>query len=130
MINNQKRFLISAATLLGIVIFVSQTLFFTVFEAHKFPLRVICILVVWLATCASYLWVMKTVTDNPKAFNMVFMSQTAIRLMIYLALIVGYMFIFRQHAVSFTLHFFAVYLCFATFEVLSIMKFIKENSRK
>jgi len=123
-----KRFLISAVILLIAVLSVSQMFFLTIFETFDFPLRIICILFVCLATCVSHYFVMKTVMEKPKSFNMVFMLQTALKLLLYLMFIAIYLKLLSEHAISFTLHFFVVYLFFAIFELSMILKFIKEKS--
>ena len=124
--NDTKKFLISATILFGITIFASQAIFFHFFETKNFPFRITCIGMIWLATCTSYLWVMKTVTEKPKAFNKVFMVQTAAKLLLYLMCITGYLFFYKEHGIYFTLHFFVVYIIFATFEVSLILKFVKK----
>jgi hypothetical protein len=124
----QKCFFLFAAIILAITIVVSQLLFSTVFETNSFPGRIISIVFVWLATCTSHYWVMKTVTDKPKAFSRVFMLQTVVKLLFYMACIVGYLVFYRQYGVSFTIHFLVTYLIFAIFEVASILKFVKNNT--
>jgi len=121
----QKRFLWIASIMLAITITISQILFSTIFVTYFFPARIISIVFVWLVTCVSYYWVMKTVTDKPKAFMRVFMLQTTVKLLLYMACIVVYLILFRQDGVPFTLHFLVVYLIFAIFEVLSILKFVR-----
>jgi Fe2+ transport system protein B len=128
MTKDQKRFFHIATILLAIVLVVSQIIFSTIFETKDFPLRIISICIVWLATCASHYWVMKTVTEKPKAFSRVFMLQTTIKLMLYMACIVAYLLLYREHGVPFTVHFVSVYLVFAVFEVILIMKFVKNNT--
>jgi len=128
MTNEQKRFFLSATILLANVLIVSQVFFSTIFETKDFPLRIISIVFVWLVTCASHYWIMKTVTDNPKAFVRVFVLQTTIRLFLYMACIMIYLVLYRQHGVPFTVHFLVIYLVFAIFEVASILKFVKNNS--
>ena len=128
MTNEQKRFFLFAAILMGIVIVVSQIIFSSVFVTNNFPGRIISIVFVWLVTCASHYWVMKTVTNKPKAFIRVFTLQTTIRLLLYLTCIMVYIFFYRQHGVPFTVHFFIVYIIFAVFEVASILKFVKNNT--
>jgi hypothetical protein len=83
---------------------------------------------VWLTTCASHFWVMKTVTEKPKAFVRVFMLQTTIKLLLYMTFILVYLLHYRQYGVSFTVHFLFVYLVFAFFEVLLILKFVRKNT--
>ena len=128
MTKDQKQFFLHAAILLVIVIAVSQTIFFTVFVTKNFPLRISSIVLVWMVTCLSHLWVMKTVADKPRAFNRIFMLQTTLKLMFYMACIAGYLYLYGQHGVSYTLHFFVVYLIFAIFEVSKILKFVRKNT--
>ena len=130
MTNDLQRFFLFAAVILAIVIAVSQILFFTVFETKEFPLRIIIICIVWVATCASHFWVMKTITKKPKAFVRVFMLQTTIKLVLYMVFIMVYLIIFRQYGVPFTVHFLITYLVFVFFEVLSILKFVRNNTGK
>ena len=128
MTKDQKRFFFSAIILLAVVIAVSQILFFTIFVTNCFPGRIISIVLVWIATCPSHYWVMKTVTDKPKAFVRIFMLQTTLKLLLYMVFIVGYLFFYRQHGVTFTVHFFVVYLIFAIFDVALILKFVSKNT--
>jgi len=128
MTTKKKRFFFFAAVMLAIVISVSQIFFSTIFETKEFPFRIISICVVWLATCASHFWVMKTITEKPKAFVRVFMLQTTIKLLLYMVYIMAYLMIYRQHGVPFTVHFLITYFVFVFFEVLSILKFVRNNT--
>ena len=128
MTKDQKNFLLSAAILLVIVIFVSQIIFFTIFVTKDFPARITSIFFVWIVTCLSHFWVMKTAVDKPKAFNRIFMLQTMLKLLLYIAYIAGYLYLYRHHGVPFAVHFFVVYIIFAIFDVALILKFVKENT--
>jgi len=127
MTNEQNRFLLIAALMLAIVIIVSQIFFSTIFETKDFPFRIISICIVWLATCASHFWVMRTVTTKPKAFVRVFMLQTTIKLLLYMVCIMSYLLIYRQYCIPFTVHFLIAYFVFTFFEVSSILKFVRNN---
>jgi hypothetical protein len=83
---------------------------------------------IWLATCSFHFWVMKTVTDKPKAFIRVFMLQTFIKLMLYIVCVLLYLLQFRQHGIPFTVHFMVVYLVFAVFEISTILKFVNNKT--
>jgi len=124
----QKRFIFFATVILASVFVVSQIFFSTIFVTKNFPGRIFSICLVWIATCASCFSVMKTVKDKPKAFIMVFILHTLVKLFLYTACIVAYLFHFRQHGVPFTLHFLFVYSIFAIFEVSSIVKFVKDSA--
>ncbi len=123
-----NRFLVTALILCVAIIFISQLLFSSIFETYRFPGRTICIVFVWLVTCVSYYWLMKTVTDKPKAFNRVFMMQTTIKLLLYMVCILVYLLFYKQYAIPFAVQFLVVYLIFAVFEVISILKFVKSNT--
>jgi len=121
-----KHFFFFATIIVIMAITSSQLFFSTFFETKNFPLRIMSIVFVWLVTCASYFWVIKTVTNKPKAFSRVFMLQTVVRLFLYMMCIVVYLFFYKQHGVSFTVHFLVIYLIFAVFEVVSILNFVKK----
>ena len=126
MTKDQKRFFLFATIILAVVIVVSQLLFSTIFETKDFPLRIISICIVWLVTCTSHFWVMKTVTEKPKAFVRVFMLQTTIKLLLYMVCILVYLLHYRQYGISFTVHFLVSYLVFTFFEVALMLKFINK----
>jgi len=56
------------------------------------------------------------------------MLQTTIKLLLYLTFIAGFLMIYRQHGVPFTVHFFVVYIIFAIFDVSLILRFVRENT--
>jgi len=126
MTNEQKRFLYSATILMGITVAISQLFFSTLFVTFSFPLRIISVCFVWIVTCLFHYWLMKTVKDKPKAFTSVFMLQTTIKFMLYVAYVASYLFVFKQHGVPFTVHFLIVYFSFAIFEVSAIFRFVKK----
>jgi hypothetical protein len=128
MTKDLKQFFLLASIIVVVSLCASQIFFSTIFETFDFPLRITTVFFVCVATCASHLWVMKTVTDKPKAFNRVFMLQTTIKLFLYLIFIAVYLKFFREYGIPFTLHFLAVYLVLSIFEVSMILKFINEKS--
>ena len=123
-----KKFFINTLIILTAIISCSQVFFLYFFETYDFPGRIITIVSIWAVTCALHYWLMKTVTNKPKAFGRVFMAQTMGKLLLYMTCILGYLMIYKQHAIPFVIQFFAVYIIFAVFEVVSILKFVKTNS--
>jgi hypothetical protein len=126
MADDQKRLVISGSILLGVMIAVSQAIFAFV-VTDDFPLRITSICVVGLATCLSHLWLIKTVTVNPMAFERVFMMRFVGKLLLYLVCVMGYLFFFKEYGKIFTIHFFFVYIIFAIFDVSLIKKFVKKE---
>ena len=128
MTQDQKRFILSATIILAFVIAISQIFFSTIFVIKNFPLRIISIVFVWIVTCLSHYWLMRTVTNKPKAFVRVFMLQVTLKLLLYMAFLACYLISYRQHVIPFTVHFFVVYLIFAIFDVALILKFVRKNT--
>ncbi len=123
-----KQFFIVSLAVTVIAMVISWFLFSYVFETYDFPGRIISIVFIGSVTYFSHVWLMKTVTDRPKAFGRVFMIQTAGKLFLYMACILGYLVFCKQYAIPFTFQFLIVYLIFAIFEVTSILKFVKSNT--
>ena len=103
--NKLKHFYLYAIILLFALIFVSEILFFTIFETFCFPFRRSVIFLVWLVTCSFHYLVMKTVMGNPQAFNRMFVLQTILKFALYVACIAAFLNFFGQHALPFILHF-------------------------
>ena len=126
----QKRFFLVATIILVAVFFVSEAFFLTILKPFWFHSRIISIILVWIVTCASHFWLMKTVTDTPNAFNRVFMLQTTLKLFIYMVFVAICLKLFGQdgYGAPLVVHFFVVYIIFAIFEVSMILKFVRDKS--
>lgn len=123
----QKNLFTNTLIIMLLACAVSQVLFSFFFETYNFPGRIISICFIWVVTCASCYWLTKTVTGKPKAFSRVFMLQTAIKLLLYMACVLAYLTLYRQYAIPFTVQFLCVYLIFAIFEAVSVLKFVNAN---
>ena len=117
----------SAAILLGIIILFSQAFVFAFFDTFCFFALISSINAIfgWLVTCALHYWLAKIVTNNPKAFNMVFMIQTIAKMLLYVIFVaITLAYIQEQFFFQFLVHFFVVYIIFSTFEVSLMLKFV------
>lgn len=63
----------------------------------------------------------------PAAFVRTFMATTALKLMLYLAIIIVYALAFRPLIVSFLIYFLAFYLFFTAFETLTLFRSSKKK---
>jgi len=70
--------------------------------------------------------VVATRGDNKK-FSYKFMGATGLKLFVYLILIVAYSLLDREHAVPFLITFLILYVLYSLFEVLAILKYLKNN---
>jgi hypothetical protein len=66
--------------------------------------------------------VSKAAAENPRRFTAYYMGLTAIKMMVYLAIIAIYAFLNRPQAIPFTLAFMALYLIYTTLEVIEFLK--------
>jgi hypothetical protein len=122
-----KRFLIKSLIIL-VIIEAAWVLCSLVLKAYNFPGRIISILVVWAVTFGFHYWLLKAVDKNPKSFNWMYLLQTGIKLLLYIGCVVVYLLSFREFAIPFVVVFLVTYIVFAVFEVVSILKFIKNKA--
>ena len=130
MTKHQKRFVVSSVIMLIVALLTSQICFSTIFSdfSSVAVISIVSVVFVWVVTSSFHYWLMKTVTDKPKAFNRVFMLQTTVKLLLFIAYVTICLFTINSQHVAFVIHFFVVYLVFAIFDVSLIMKFVRENS--
>ena len=126
MSKEQKQFLINAGIILVVVGVLSQVLFSFALQEYNFPLRILSIVAVWAVTCGCHVWLMKTVTEKPKAFNNVFLLQTVGKLLLFILFVALFLVFYREFKIFFTIHFFIIYIIFAIFDVYFILKFVKK----
>ncbi len=64
--------------------------------------------------------------DNKK-FTYKYLGATGLKMFVYLILIVIYLLLDREHAVPFLICFLILYVFYSLFEVLSVLKYLKNN---
>jgi hypothetical protein len=93
--------------------------YYTGFLFLPFLLFVITSVVHWYLIIASQ-------GDNKK-FTYKFMGATGLKMFVYLILIVIYLLLDKEHAVPFLICFLILYVLYSFFEVLSVLKYLKNN---
>ena len=108
---------------------VSFILFNTVLTVYYIP--VFWYLLLGMATITSiiHLVLLKLTHSNISRFSNRFILITGIRMIVFLALITSYSFIFPQQAVSFLISFLTLYVLYSGFEVVLIIPLLKENRK-
>jgi hypothetical protein len=76
----------------------------------------------------SYMILGKSLRSKFSRFVSVFMLVTAIKLLLYIAVMLLYVFINRKDAVPFLLNFFILYLVYTVFEVTQIVTLTKPSA--
>lgn len=79
-------------------------------------------------TWLSFYLLVKAFQQRFIRFANTFMLLTAVKLVLYVVIIVSYIFINQFDAIVFAINFFILYLCFTIFEVVAILKYSKTVS--
>jgi F0F1-type ATP synthase assembly protein I len=96
-------------------------------KAYSFPGLAIPLLLMWLTTLAGHIALRRTLAKNPGNFTRTFMVSTTVKLFLYLAYMVGYLWFYREYAVPFLLTFVSAYFLFGIFDVVSTLIFLKNE---
>lgn len=78
-------------------------------------------------TIALHIYLIKSSQKEIIKFTPRFMGATGIKMLIYIILMVIYLLIDRNHAVSFLICFLICYLIYTAFEIISILKYLISN---
>jgi len=73
-------------------------------------------------TLISYYYLVKSMNKKFIKFVNAFLFTTALKLFLYVAVMIAYVLINRKDAIPFMLSFFLLYLCYTVFEVLIIIR--------
>lgn len=74
------------------------------------------------STILSFYFIQKKLDSSPNGFIIAFMANSAIRLMLYLAVIVIYALTHRADSANFIISFFILYIIFTSFEVAFFLR--------
>ena len=78
-------------------------------------------------TILMHRYLLKATQDQPKKFVFAFMMFTTVKILLYLAVILIYVFINRADAVAFIMAFFLNYFLFTAFELTAVLKLFRKN---
>jgi len=78
-------------------------------------------------TAIMHHYLLKSTLGNPKKFIFSFMMFTTVKILLYLAVILIYVLLNRMDAVAFIFAFFLNYFLFTSFEILSVLKYLRQN---
>ncbi|MDR1672376.1 MAG: hypothetical protein LBS09_02775 [Bacteroidales bacterium] len=124
-----NRFFIRSLSLLALIVGISVGLFSVAWKNADFPGNIVSVAFIWATTCGFHFWLMRVVARHPKSFGGIFLMQTGIKLFLFAAYIAVYLYLFREYAVRFVILFLVTYIIFAVFEVVSILKFVKNSGK-
>jgi hypothetical protein len=84
------------------------------------------IIMFYIITAVVHFIILKITLMNPRKFVGYFMLSTFLKLFIYLVVIVAYVFIVKEGLLPFILAFFALYIIYTVFEVVTILNQTKK----
>ncbi|MEI8006991.1 MAG: hypothetical protein WCI48_12355 [Bacteroidota bacterium] len=100
---------------------VSLALFFVLPHAWISPSLPFLFVFYYACSLISYILLDRSVQKRINRFISVFMLTTAVKLFLYLAVMIIYAFVNRKDAIPFLLNFFFLYLVYTVFEVIQIV---------
>jgi hypothetical protein len=84
-------------------------------------------LLLFIITLGVHRYLIMASLKNKRKFTYRFMGATGLKMFVYLALIVVYLLLDREHAVPFLICFLILYVLYSLFEVLAVLKYLKNN---
>ena len=78
-----------------------------------------------ITSVISYHFLLKSLHRRFSKFVNRFMAATALKLLLYLIIMVLYIFLFPLDAIPFTINFFILYLCYTIFETVALVRYSK-----
>jgi hypothetical protein len=126
--NEKSNFLKNVLVFCLVLTFVSTLLFTTILKEYYLKLFPVQVAVIALVTVLSHIRLMNAIQLNVRRFNTAFLALMSIKLLLYLIFILICLLIDRSKAINFVVTFLVLYVCFTTFEVNKISKFLKKST--
>jgi hypothetical protein len=121
-----KRFLIKFSIFSLIIIGIATILFISVLKPYyvkAFPLQV---LLIGTFTVLSHLHLIKALGKSIQVFTNTFILSITLKLMLYFMFLLVCLLIDNTNALSFVVTFFALYICYTSFEVIQLLNVKKK----
>ena len=107
---------------------VSLALFFILPHAWISPSLPFLFVFYYACSLISYIILDRSIRKKINRFVSVFMLATAVKLLLYVSVMIIYAFINRKDAIPFLLNFFVLYLVYTVFEVIQIISLTKTST--
>ena len=121
-----KQFIFKLSLFSLIVTGIAIILFISILKPYYVQLFPLQLLVIGSFTAISHLQLLKAVEKNIQIFTSVFILSITLKLLVYFSFLVICLLIDRSNARAFVISFFALYVCFTTFEVIQLIN-VKKN---
>lgn len=122
-----KKFIFSEIIFTVIVAAIALLLFKTVLSAFYLPVFWFLIGIIALLTAIFHYSIIQIQDKGASKFANRFMMVSGIKMMIYLAIITSYSFLFPEKAKVFLITFFILYILYTFFEISLILRYLKRK---
>lgn len=120
-----KTFLIRELILTVLVSFIAIILFNAFLSDYYLPIFWVILALIAILTALFHYSIIQVKEKGVTKFSTRFMMVSGVKMIIYLALIVSYVFSNSEKATPFLISFFVLYLIYTVFEVILIIKYLK-----
>jgi len=123
--NHLKKFIIRGIIISLILFIAGFFLFITILKEYfsfSFP---VLLLVIFLINVLFHRYLIRSAGGSNRKFPVKFLSATAIKMGLYLVLIILFVVFDRENAIPFLFVFMIIYVIFTIFEVISVLDYLK-----
>lgn len=114
-------------TILSLVILVIYYFSVLIFKKPASPTLALLVVFFFAVNSVVYYILLSATGKNFSKFMTNFMASTFVKLMVYLAVMLIYVYLFPKNALPFIIEYFILYIIYSVFEVISILSFSKRN---
>ena len=128
--NHLKKFIIRGIIISLILSIAGFFLFITILKEYfsfSFP---VLLLVIFLINVLFHRYLIRSAGESNRKFPIKFLSATAIKMGLYLILIILFVVFNRENAIPFLFVFMILYVVFTIFEVISVLDYLKITKDK
>jgi hypothetical protein len=127
MFQSIKKFIFTLLLIALIIAALGYGMFLFVIPQHYFPLFPLIPVFLFIVTITVHAYLIKASENNPRKFTASYLGAMAVKMLIYLVFLIVYLFLDTTHAVPFLVSFLASYAAFTTYEVISILNYLKKE---
>jgi hypothetical protein len=127
MIVSQRRFIINMLYITVTLLVLGYALFLFLIPQYYFPHFPVIPVFLFVVTILVHIYLIRACENDPRKFTSKYIGAMGLKMFIYLIFLVVFLFLDTAHAVSFLVSFLVTYVTFTTYEVISILNFLKKE---
>ena len=127
MLESQKRFITVLLYLTLGLLGIGYALFFFLIPEYYFPYFPAIPAFLLVVTIVVHIFLIRASENDPRKFTSKYLGAMGLKMFIYLTFLVVFLFLDTSRAVPFLVSFLVTYVTFTTYEVISILNFLKKD---